>query len=235
LRFEEEEADPDDATWPGLDTTSVQKTADLRPEKPEADPWQAPSKISAADVEPWALSAKKDVSKPSGKGAKGGTTGKGGATGKGHEEQSVPLASEEKTRSELVQAIFELCDADQNGYLGPDELRTFAGQTGFEGSHDEWMKEYELLCKEVKCAIAKGPSHQAFSQMVDDDTDAGCYCTDEELKEVYESLAKLYGLEEEEAHPDDATWPSLDTTSVQKTADPWAEKSEGSLASPSKE
>merc|ERR1712014_522233 len=87
-------------------------------------------------------------------------------------------------RSELIRAVFRACDADGNGRLTQHELHSFAVRTGFDGGRDEWVDEYEMLCEERECDPTEGLDARRFAELVNDDTEAGCPCTDDELRKI---------------------------------------------------
>jgi len=87
-------------------------------------------------------------------------------------------------RSELIRAVFRACDADGNGRLTKDELERFAVHTGFDGGKDDWAEEYIILCEERSCNPSEGLCARRFVELVNDDTETGCPCTDEELRKM---------------------------------------------------
>ena len=68
------------------------------------------------------------------------------------------------------------------GYLTAGDMRPFAEQTGFSGSDQEWQQEFDVLCRE------RGSTHgirlDAFATLVNDSSDEGCYCSDDELRNL---------------------------------------------------
>lgn len=95
-----------------------------------------------------------------------------------------------KSRFELLNLIFDLCDEDRDGKLNSQELLTFAGKTGFEGTMEEWEIEYQILCKTVGADPPVGLGLSAFDESVTNSEVGGSYCTDEELVTVHKVLAK---------------------------------------------
>lgn len=93
-----------------------------------------------------------------------------------------------RTRSELVLAVFAVCDIDGDGRLKSSEMFAFAVQTGFEGDEAEWANEFELLCVESGADAKTGLDRANFIQLVDDESENGCYCTDEELRNMLKDL-----------------------------------------------
>eukprot|EP00933_Yihiella_yeosuensis_P015063 TRINITY_DN13260_c2_g1_i2.p1 TRINITY_DN13260_c2_g1~~TRINITY_DN13260_c2_g1_i2.p1 ORF type:complete len:304 (-),score=98.53 TRINITY_DN13260_c2_g1_i2:6-917(-) len=114
------------------------------------------------------------------------------------------------TRSDLKIAVFRLLDRDKNGFLDKKELKPFVCQTGFEGSDDEWSEEYALLCGDLACNEARGIREAQFLDMVDDESDNGCHCSDEELRTMIPILEKTSTIPAEPLDP----WA--------QGSDPWA-------------
>eukprot|EP00931_Biecheleriopsis_adriatica_P068625 TRINITY_DN42557_c0_g1_i1.p1 TRINITY_DN42557_c0_g1~~TRINITY_DN42557_c0_g1_i1.p1 ORF type:complete len:1363 (-),score=285.37 TRINITY_DN42557_c0_g1_i1:47-4135(-) len=65
--------------------------------------------------------------------------------------------------------------------LGLQELRPFAEFTGWEGSDAEWEEEFRSLCAYLGSDPACGLGLDAFNALVDDVSEQGCQCSDEEL------------------------------------------------------
>ena len=63
-------------------------------------------------------------------------------------------------------------------------MRIVAERTGFRGSTAEWIAEYEGLCSEFGIDMDCGVNHKTFARLVDDTTDRGCFCADEELRDI---------------------------------------------------
>mmetsp|Transcript_78046 Transcript_78046/g.246529 ORF Transcript_78046/g.246529 Transcript_78046/m.246529 type:complete len:665 (+) Transcript_78046:60-2054(+) len=86
------------------------------------------------------------------------------------------------SRMDLVRAVFNACDANGDGRLSAEEMRAFAGHIGFEGGDNDWSSEFQMLCEEHGRTAQDGVDREMFSQLVNDQTDAGCYCSDDELR-----------------------------------------------------
>lgn len=86
------------------------------------------------------------------------------------------------TRAGLISQLFEALDADGDGFLSEQEMHGFARHMGFDGGADKWKVEYDLLFDGTNLNPAEGVTLTLFAQLVDDESDAGCYCTDDELK-----------------------------------------------------
>lgn len=86
--------------------------------------------------------------------------------------------------SSFLRAAFDACDFDGDGRLCAEELRPFAQQTGFEGSDTEWTSEYELLCNERGVDPQIGLDLQLMERLIDDESDSGFYCDDNDLRSI---------------------------------------------------
>ncbi|CAK9015765.1 unnamed protein product [Durusdinium trenchii] len=99
---------------------------------------------------------------------------------------AAPAAADGRTR--LIEEVFTALNRSRTGNLNADEMRPFANQTGFQGSDAEWQTEFDLLRKE--CGSGSGISLHHFRHLVNDDSDAGCYCSDGELRTVLQSMQR---------------------------------------------
>eukprot|EP00425_Heterocapsa_triquetra_P010259 CAMPEP_0195125380 /NCGR_PEP_ID=MMETSP0448-20130528/132876_1 /TAXON_ID=66468 /ORGANISM="Heterocapsa triquestra, Strain CCMP 448" /LENGTH=78 /DNA_ID=CAMNT_0040163011 /DNA_START=14 /DNA_END=247 /DNA_ORIENTATION=- len=77
-----------------------------------------------------------------------------------------------------------MCDGDGDGVLKEEEMRTFAELTGFDGSREAWAEEYVMLCSESGVNPALGIGQDLFVRLLNDESEMGQYCTDEELREM---------------------------------------------------
>jgi len=98
------------------------------------------------------------------------------------------LPASAASRSDLARAVFRACDADGDGHLSCQEMRSFAGRIGFEGSDAEWAAEYQKLLSERGGNATKGIDLDLFLQLLEDESDDGCYCTDGELRTMLHDL-----------------------------------------------
>eukprot|EP00971_Amphidinium_carterae_P031982 630102-Amphidinium_carterae.1 len=80
-------------------------------------------------------------------------------------------------RSDLIRDVFTSCDTNRDGCLDKAELRVFAQETGFDGRDEDWESEFRALCPS-----GPGLNLADFTKLVNDNTDDGCYCTDDELQ-----------------------------------------------------
>lgn len=101
---------------------------------------------------------------------------------------SIRIAS--APRSELVRAIFAFCDTDSDGRLNEKEMLGFARRCGFDGTDADWSEDYQFLCTENKADTSCGVDAALLERLVDDKSDAGCYCTDSELQKIRANLEK---------------------------------------------
>jgi len=93
------------------------------------------------------------------------------------------IRSPEVLRTELVSRVFTACDKDGDFQLNREELRTFAHHTGFQDCDGKaWDQEYRSFCLDVGADPACGVGLEFFRQLIDDQSEKGCYCTDEELR-----------------------------------------------------
>ena len=63
-------------------------------------------------------------------------------------------------------------------------MQPIAEASGFAGSAAEWAQEYVLLCNDYGIDSAVGIDFPRLRQLVDDDSDNGCYCLDYELQTI---------------------------------------------------
>eukprot|EP00927_Polykrikos_kofoidii_P002556 TRINITY_DN1101_c1_g1_i1.p1 TRINITY_DN1101_c1_g1~~TRINITY_DN1101_c1_g1_i1.p1 ORF type:complete len:1635 (-),score=260.37 TRINITY_DN1101_c1_g1_i1:52-4680(-) len=87
-------------------------------------------------------------------------------------------------RSALIAAAFRSLDRSSVGRLRCEEMRTFAEAQGFEGTPEDWDVEYEKLCDYVSCEPSEGLCLTIFQQLAEDESESGCFCTDNELREL---------------------------------------------------
>ena len=92
-------------------------------------------------------------------------------------------------RAQAVAFLFAAYDVDIDGYLNQYEMRRFAAAMGFDGNDAEWEVEFRKLCDEWGCACTPGVSPALFSKLVDDESDSGCPCTDQELDQLVHEVS----------------------------------------------
>ena len=88
-------------------------------------------------------------------------------------------------RKDLIRAVFEALNRSGSGCLIAAEMKPFAESTGFDGSDEEWQKEFEMVIKDC------GSTHislKEFDRLVNDQSESGCYCSDEELRALLQKL-----------------------------------------------
>merc|ERR1740129_2309248 len=87
-----------------------------------------------------------------------------------------------------MKVLFEACDADGDGRLSSAEMHRLAVFSGFEGSSEEWDEEYRFLCEERGCEPETGIPEILCMELIDDESDSCCCITDDELREIHETL-----------------------------------------------
>lgn len=114
-------------------------------------------------------------------------------------------------REDLKRQLFACIDLDGDGRLNQDEMRHFAFLVGFEGSDADWQEEYLKLCEEHGVSPTPGITQAIVLKLLDDQSDSGCYCTDEELQQLLDlqgvnfsegncSFEEVEAVEEEAMH-----------------------------------
>lgn len=84
-------------------------------------------------------------------------------------------------RAKLLAAVFRACDRAGKGSVGELELGRFAQMTGFQGSAYDWHEEYRCICNDNGLDQIRGLSLESFGRLLQDRTEMGIYCTDDEL------------------------------------------------------
>mmetsp|Transcript_16823 Transcript_16823/g.39461 ORF Transcript_16823/g.39461 Transcript_16823/m.39461 type:complete len:546 (+) Transcript_16823:180-1817(+) len=97
------------------------------------------------------------------------------------------------TRAELKRSCFRGCDRDDDGFLNKAEMMTFAQYAGFNGTPEEWEEEYKKLCAEHSVDVSRGVPSAVMMQLMDDETDQGCFLSDAELREILELGSEVNG------------------------------------------
>eukprot|EP00435_Cladocopium_sp_Y103_P020825 s2652_g5.t1 len=75
-----------------------------------------------------------------------------------------------RTRSDVVNALFNSLQCKDTGRIGSQELQRYAKLSGFDGDDDDWAEEYEDLCAEQGWNKEQGLSRAEFSVLMNDDT-----------------------------------------------------------------
>lgn len=101
---------------------------------------------------------------------------------------NTQMHSSTSSRSATIKDLFLLLDIDRDGFLSAEEMLLFACHTGFEGSLDEWTDEFNILCGEAGGDPKVGVDLTLLETLIDDESDNGCYCTDEELEEMLSKI-----------------------------------------------
>jgi len=99
-----------------------------------------------------------------------------------------PKRAGPNSRESITIGLFKALDVDNDGYLNLKEMQSFASLIGFKCDDDKWSKEFALFCEQGEADPAVGVNEKLFKKLVDDRSDAGCYCNDGELKDMLKEL-----------------------------------------------
>lgn len=91
-------------------------------------------------------------------------------------------------RLKLKRRVFRGCDKDGDGYLDKDEMLSLAVLTGFDGPDESWAVEYARLCRECNADRNIGIAQSTLLTLLDDQSEAGFFCTDKQLEEMSAAL-----------------------------------------------
>lgn len=105
--------------------------------------------------------------------------------GRGESTQSR-AADRESLLSAIFQDLERFCGTE--GRATVKGMQRFVTMVGFDGSDNEWRTEYLSLSKEWQMEPEQGFDLATFSKMVNDKSQRGCYCSNDELRNI---LAKL--------------------------------------------
>jgi len=95
------------------------------------------------------------------------------------------VAPDGAERVQLIGDVFRACDRDRDGWLSSSEMRPVAELIGFQGDDALWQAEFAMLLQgQGDSSIGLG----LFSKLVDDMSEDGCYCTDDELRMLLQRL-----------------------------------------------
>ncbi|CAK0907293.1 unnamed protein product [Prorocentrum cordatum] len=130
----------------------------------------------------------------------------------GLEPGASELVAAEARRS-IVGQLFDVLDTDGDGLLSQQEMEQFARHHGFEGSDDEWAKEFQLLCGmpifgETSRGHRMGVPLDRFRTLVDDQSEAGLFCSHEELCQLLLELRQGQPQRHDEAQRSGLLTPS---------------------------
>lgn len=95
-------------------------------------------------------------------------------------QRAMLAAVNNPERAALVREAFTAMDQDRDGRLSEQEMWTLASELGFKGDAAQWAEEYKQMC--IGGAIA--PDLSRLERLVNDVTDAGWYCTDDDLRKL---------------------------------------------------
>jgi len=90
-------------------------------------------------------------------------------------------------RAAVVEKLFACLDSASTQVLDSQSIHRFARACGFQGSYQDWVKEWNALCNLYKWDRTKGVDKQAFETFVNDEESIG-HCGDRELEEVVRKL-----------------------------------------------
>ena len=93
-------------------------------------------------------------------------------------------------RGVLKQCLFTLCDEDRDGLLREAEMQHWARLLGFDGPDQAWHEEFLTLCQGCQADPASGIPEAYTSLLLDDESESGCFCTDDHLRML---LGEAYG------------------------------------------
>eukprot|EP00929_Paragymnodinium_shiwhaense_P059670 TRINITY_DN29871_c0_g3_i2.p1 TRINITY_DN29871_c0_g3~~TRINITY_DN29871_c0_g3_i2.p1 ORF type:complete len:386 (-),score=54.40 TRINITY_DN29871_c0_g3_i2:748-1905(-) len=98
-------------------------------------------------------------------------------------------------RDRLVAEVFKCLDISSCGLLRQSEMYRVALETGFDGDEEQWQEEYKGLCQDLDRDPAVGLDLATFKSFVNDRSEAGCYCSEDELIELAGGALNL-GMDE---------------------------------------
>lgn len=102
--------------------------------------------------------------------------------------QAPELSAEDKLKQEqgalrqsLKEKLFMLWDKDGDAMLKKEELLNLAKHLGFDGDDKAWGEEYAAMVTSRGCSPRFGLSQDAFMKFLDDESETGCFLTNEDL------------------------------------------------------
>eukprot|EP00930_Biecheleria_cincta_P103898 TRINITY_DN9600_c0_g3_i1.p1 TRINITY_DN9600_c0_g3~~TRINITY_DN9600_c0_g3_i1.p1 ORF type:complete len:1887 (+),score=453.55 TRINITY_DN9600_c0_g3_i1:247-5907(+) len=116
--------------------------------------------------------------------------------GKSPKSTSANEASQQQSKSGvaktgrqgLIDAVFDELDSNKTGNLSSSNFKHYAELSGFDGTDDDWLPEFQDLCKEQGWDSEIGVSIGQFAEFVGDPSNT----SDAELKEMLGSLASRH-------------------------------------------
>mmetsp|Transcript_50012 Transcript_50012/g.129859 ORF Transcript_50012/g.129859 Transcript_50012/m.129859 type:complete len:849 (-) Transcript_50012:86-2632(-) len=112
----------------------------------------------------------------------------------------APPKVENLERKTLKDKLFKIVDKDEDKCLKRDEMKTLASVLGFDGPDDEWSQEYSKMCESSKCKEEDGIPEASIMDLLEDESDTGLHCTDEDLWRIIGTLqARAEAAAKEEA------------------------------------
>jgi len=104
-----------------------------------------------------------------------------------HKVKMVQMSTDNE-RANLISAVFKGCDCDEDGHLNEQEMRIISNHLGFEGTDEQWSEEFQLLCSENGVDPGSGVGPALAERLLNDQSDSGCFCSDEELRSLLTKL-----------------------------------------------
>jgi len=89
-----------------------------------------------------------------------------------------------QSRGQLIDAVFYALNRSGTGNLSQKEMRPFAEFTGFDGTHEQWLEEFNLVRRQCGGQVGL----KEFYHLVNDETEDGCYASDDELRKLLAHL-----------------------------------------------
>lgn len=113
-----------------------------------------------------------------------------------------PFADADHRRHLLIDALFQQLGGGEP--LLDGEMCHLANYVGFKGSIEEWAAEYKALCAYLGRGPGEGVDFQSFTQLLNDRSRSGCYCSNTDLCSLLQLLREdaLPGLEATPRYPD---------------------------------
>jgi len=95
-----------------------------------------------------------------------------------------------RDRPSLVKALFQTLDANNEGRLGPEELRRYAEMCGFEGTEDEWATHYAEVCNDYGINARGGANPEQFAKIMDNKAGQADVDSEDLVKMIEEAKAQ---------------------------------------------
>lgn len=106
-----------------------------------------------------------------------------------HSKAANGQTEDQYSRAELIFLAFIEMDRGAKGFLGESDLKPFAELTGFEGTESDWKEEFHALRQQCGGEI----NFRRFEQLVNDQSECGCYASDAQLQDLLILLKEFPG------------------------------------------